>query len=41
MAKKCPKTNKYVLYLECLECEEHGKCKKKNPGKRDTINVKH
>lgn len=22
MAKKCPITNRYVLYLDCLECED-------------------
>lgn len=27
MAKICPLTNKVVLYLTCLECEDKGKCK--------------
>ena len=27
MAKICPQTNDYVLYLECNECEQKRLCK--------------
>lgn len=26
MAKKCPETGEYVLYVDCLECEMRGNC---------------
>lgn len=26
MAKICPYTGEKVLYLDCLECEDRGKC---------------
>ena len=29
MAKKCPKTNDYVLYLDCKECENRAECEAK------------
>ena len=28
MAKVCPITNAYVLYLDCLECDWPDECKK-------------
>ncbi len=28
MAKICPETNEKVLYLDCLDCENKGKCGK-------------
>lgn len=33
MAKVCPKDGNYVLYLDCLECEDKADCK--NKGKED------
>lgn len=34
MAVICPETNEPVLYIECLECEDRPKCKKrKDPQK--------
>lgn len=29
MAKICPKTGKYVLYLDCNECENRSECEEK------------
>ena len=26
MAKICPQTGEYVLYVDCLECEDRGRC---------------
>jgi hypothetical protein len=26
MAKKCPITNEYVLYVDCLECDDKYEC---------------
>ena len=28
LAKKCPLDNKYVLYLDCLECDKKDECKR-------------
>ena len=28
MAKLCPVTGSYVLYLDCLECDSKEKCRK-------------
>lgn len=33
MAKICPITNEYVLYPECLECEEKV-CKEQDSGQK-------
>ena len=40
MAKMCPITKEKVLYLECLECEQKGKCKQlsKKIDKQSTCN---
>ena len=37
MAKFCPIIGSRVLYTECLECEEHGRCdkNKRNEEKAD------
>lgn len=29
MAKMCPKTGKYVLYLDCKECENRSECEER------------
>lgn len=29
MAKKCPKTGEYVLYLDCKECENRSECEER------------
>lgn len=35
MAKFCPVSGGYALYLECQECDEKEQCRKGNHGKKD------
>ena len=35
MAKICPVTKEKVLYLDCLECDEKGICKKEKRRERN------
>ena len=39
MAKICPYTGEKVLYLDCLECEDKGKCSGKLDAGDDLYNV--
>jgi len=38
MAKICPQTNDYVLYLECNECEQKRLCKPLRVAKKTLVN---
>ena len=40
MAKICPQTNDVVLYLECLECPDKGKCIDRRNVKENSVYVK-